>query len=283
MLIDTHCHLDFKDFDKDRDETLERAKRSGVSRIINVASSIEGTRRCLELAAKYDIVYATAGIHPHEASSVDEAAMAEMKAAASHPKVVAIGEVGLDYYRNLSPKDAQVQAYIKFIRLAVSTGLPIIIHTRNARNEALDILEEESKGGMRGVVHCFSGDMNFLKRALDLGLFISFTANLTYKNAGELREVAKHVPVEKLLLETDAPFLAPQEFRGKRNEPSYLKYLVEEWVRISGLSGGDIERITTHNANKLFKLDIGESSKIVYPIRDSLYLNITNRCTNACT
>ncbi len=283
MLIDTHCHLDFKDFDKDRDEAIERAKRSGIARIINVASSIGGTRRSIELAAMYDIVYATVGIHPHEAASVTDAAMDELKSIISNTKVVAIGEVGLDYYRNISPRDAQTRAFRRFISLALSTGLPIIIHTRNADSEALDILEEESKGRLRGVVHCFSGDMDFLKRVLSLGLFVSFTANITYKNADKLREVAKHVPVERLLLETDAPFLAAQEFRGKRNEPSYLKYLVEEWTRLSGLSGDDIERITTHNANGLFKLNIGESSKIVYPIRDSLYLNITNRCTNACT
>jgi len=146
----------------------------------------------------------------------------------------------------------------------------------------LKILKEERRDNLKGVMHCFSGDESFLKGCLDLGLYISFTCNLTFKNAGDLRKVAKAVPVERLLLETDAPFLAPQEYRGKRNEPAYLTYLVDEWVGLTGLTKNDIERITTHNANTLFKLYPAEKSRIAYEIRDSLYLNITNRCTNLC-
>ena len=284
MIIDTHCHLDFKDFDTDRDSVIDRAVASGVVRIVNVGSSIEGSRRAVELAAKYDMVYASVGIHPHDASKVTDDVMEELKDLAANKKVVAIGEVGLDYYRNLSPKDSQKAAFVKFIDLAREVDLPLIIHSREADSDTLDILKVRGqRSEVRGVVHCFSGSADFLKGCLDMGLHISFTCNLTFKNANKLRELAKTVPTEKILLETDAPFLAPEGMRGKRNEPSYLTCLIDEWVKISGLSKEDIERIMTHNANKLFKLGLDEQgSKIAYKIRDSLYLNITNACTNNC-
>ena len=281
MIIDTHCHLDFKDFDADRDDVLERARDAGVGRIINVGSSLEGSRRSVELSGKYDMVYASVGIHPHEAASVDGIAFDEIKKLAGNKKVVAIGEVGLDYYRNLSPKEAQISAFKKFIALAQELGLPLIIHSRDADEDVINILKN-SRQPIKGVIHCFSGDEKFLKSCLDLGLYISFTCNLTFKKADKLREVARKVPPERLFLETDAPYLAPEGMRGKRNDPSNLRFLVEEWSRLLGLSKEDIVRITTHNANKFFILSLEEARKIAYPIRDSLYLNITNACTNAC-
>lgn len=283
MVIDTHCHLDFKDFDADRDAVIDRARKAGVGTIINVASSIDGTRRSVELAKRYEMVYASIGVHPHEAASVSDQVIEDFKALAKEPKVVAVGEVGLDYYRNLAPKDIQIDALIKFIHLADSLDLPIIIHSREADADIISILNKEKGANLQGVVHCFSGDEQFLKACLDLGFFISFTCNLTFKNASALREVAAKVPVERLLLETDAPYLAPQALRGKRNEPAFLTYLIEEWARILHLSKDDIERITTHNANTLFRLDIDEPTRYAYPIRDSIYLNITNKCTSECT
>jgi TatD DNase family protein len=296
VIIDTHCHLDFKDFDQDRDEVIDRAKSKGVIRLINVASSVEGTRRSLELAKKYDIVYASVGVHPHDAISVTDEVVKDFKDLARNDKVVAVGEVGLDYYPvpvAASPlrdracsdeiKDIQQAAFKKFIHLAGSLELPLIIHSREADHDLIDILKSEKVEGQTGVIHCFSGDGQFLKECLGLGLNISFTSNLTFKKAQALREVAKTVPIEKVLLETDAPYLAPEGMRGKRNEPAYLTYLVDEWVKLTGLSKEDIERITTHNANRLFKLRLEEEgSKIAYEIRDSLYLNITNECTNNC-
>ncbi|MFH1190012.1 MAG: TatD family hydrolase [Candidatus Omnitrophota bacterium] len=282
MLIDTHCHLDFKDFDDDRDAVVDRALNAGVKRIINVASSVEGSRRSVELAGKYDIVHATVGVHPHEAASVTDDVISELKALAKSGKVAAIGEVGLDYYRCPTPKEVQAAAFKRFIHLAIDLDLPIIIHAREADRDALDILKEEAPRGLRGVVHCFSGSSGFMKECLDFGLFVSFTANLTFKKADALRIVARDMPPERLLLETDAPFLAPQAMRGKRNEPAYITHLAGEWSRLLGLSREDVARITTHNANYLFKLGLDESSKTVYEIRDSLYLNITNRCTNSC-
>lgn len=284
MLIDTHCHLDFKDFDADRDGVIDRAKEKGVARIINVASSIEGTARSLELAKRYDIVYSSIGVHPHEASQVTDKVIEEFRVlSGGQSKVVAIGEVGLDYYRNLSPKEKQVEAFKRFIRLAGSLKLPLIIHSREADFDLLSILKSEKDKEQTGVIHCFSGGREFLKEWLDMGFYISFTCNLTFKKAHALREIARTVPIERVLLETDAPYLAPELMRGKRNEPAYLTYLVDEWVKLTGLSKEDIGRITTHNANKLFKLNLKEESpKIAYEIRDSLYLNITNECTNNC-
>lgn len=284
MLIDTHCHLDFKDFDPDRDEIIARAVKAGVGRIINVGSSLEGSRRAVALANKYDMVYATVGVHPHEAKSVTDQVIADLRALAQDRKVIAVGEVGLDYYRNLSPKEEQIAAFRKFLRLALDEDLPIIFHTREADEDLLAIIREEAGDKVRGVVHCFSGDEAFLRRCLDLGLYISFTCKLTLKNADGLRKVAALVPVEKLLLETDAPFLLPAALKNKKipNEPANLVYLVEEWSKLLALSRADIGRITTHNAGKLFGLDFDEEARIAYGIRDSLYLNITNRCTNNC-
>lgn len=285
ILTDTHCHLDFKDFDNNRDEVIERATRAGVRKMIDVGSSVEGSRRAVELAKKYDMVYATVGVHPHEASSVDDSVMAELRELARSPKVVAIGEVGLDYFRNLSPKDVQVEVFKAFIAMASELKLPLIIHARDANDDILRILRNAQCAiRNKAVMHCFSGDEAFLKECLDLGLYVSFTCKLTLKNADAMRAVAASVPVERLLLETDAPFLLPAALKNKKipNEPANLTYLVDEWSRILGLSKDDIARITTHNADKLFSLGREEAAKIAYPIRDSLYLNITNRCTNAC-
>src|SRR3990167_2280450 len=236
MIIDTHCHLDFKDFDNDRDSVIDRAKKKGVVRVINVGSSIEGSRRAVELAKKYDMVHASIGIHPHEAGSVTDKIIEEIKNLAHQDKVVAIGEVGLDYYRNLSSKDSQQIVFKKFIDIAYQLKLPLIIHSREADSDMLRILKDEKDKQLTGVVHCFSGSREFLKECLDIGFYISFTCNLTFKKAEALRGVAKVAPMERVLLETDAPYLSPEGLRGKRNEPAHLTYLVDEWVKLSGLS-----------------------------------------------
>ncbi|MDD3905882.1 MAG: YchF/TatD family DNA exonuclease [Candidatus Omnitrophica bacterium] len=282
MLIDTHCHLDFPDFDKDREDCLNRARRAGVTGIIDVGSSIESSRRAVALAKTHEMIYASIGVHPHDAGTVTDKVIADFRELAKSEKVVAIGEVGLDFYRNLSPKEEQKSAFIKFIHLADELDLPLIIHARDAADDTISILNKEKGRRFCGVMHCFSGDKKFLKECLGLGLYISFAGPLTFKNAAALRDVAKEVPVERLLVETDAPFLAPQKYRGQRNEPAYITSLVDEWAAITGLTQSDIARITTHNANELFKLRAAGGAKIAYEIRDSLYLNITNRCTNKC-
>lgn len=254
MLIDTHCHLDFKDFKDDRNAVLKRSIDSGVGVIINVGSSVEGTARSIELAAENDFVYAAAGIHPHEADRVSEADIKLFAELINKPKVVAVGEIGLDYYRNISLKENQKKLFEKLLWGAKEKDLPLIIHNRESHQDMLDILNNVMGSSASGVMHCFSGDKAFLKECLDMGFFISFTCNITYKNAEKLREIVKLVPMDRLLVETDAPFLAPQDFRGKRNEPMYVKYAAEEIARIKGISFEEAAQITTENAKKLFRL-----------------------------
>lgn len=257
MLIDTHCHLDFPEFDIDREEVMARAKEAHVEYIINVGSSLENSRAAVKLSQEFPAVFASVGIHPHDASDFNQAAFNEIKELAkNNNRVIAIGEVGLDFYRNLSPKEIQEEAFRKFIGLAKKQGLPLIFHSRQAQADFLRILKEESFPGMRGVVHCFSGDEDFLRECLDLRLYISFTCNVTYKKADNLRQVLKVTPLDRLLLETDAPYLSPEGFRGKRNEPYQVKFLAEEAANIKQVSFKDISEATTNNARILFGLKI---------------------------
>lgn len=254
MLIDTHCHLDFKDFKDDMDVVLKRSRDSGIKFIINVGSSMEGTARSIKLSEENDFIYAAVGIHPHEADSVTENDIKLFAEFLKKPKVVAIGEIGLDYYKNISSHENQKKLFIRLLETAKLAKLPVIIHNRDAHMDVIDILKNIAGNSANGVIHCFSGDEKFLKICLDMGFFISFTCNITYKNADNLREIVKLAPMDRLLLETDAPFLAPQAFRGKRNEPVYVKYAAEEVARIKSLSFEEVAKITTENAIKLFKL-----------------------------
>lgn len=254
MLIDTHCHLDFKDFADDRDDVIRRSRLEGIDFIINVGSSISGTKDSVELARKNDFIFAAAGIHPHDADSIKKKELEIFRDLLKAEKIVAIGEIGLDYYRNISSKDNQKDLFRVLLEEAKKMKLPVIIHNRDAHMDTLAILRDVMGQDITGVMHCFSGDETFLKDCLDIGLFISFTCNITFKNAQRLRDVAKAVPMERILLETDAPFLAPQVFRGKRNEPAYVKYLAEELARIKGLSFEEVAKITTENARSLFKI-----------------------------
>jgi len=259
-MIETHAHLDFPQYNDDREAVIERAVCSGVEAIINVASSFKGSFSCAQLAKEYDCVYATCGIHPHEAKDVDDIAVEKLKSLAlSQKKIVAIGEVGLDFYRNLSPKDMQLDAFTRFVKLSKELKLPLILHCREASHgerQAAElifkIMEENLKRPFIGVMHCFSGNEELLNRCLDSGLYISYTCNITYKNADSLRGVVKKTPMDRLLLETDSPFLSPQTKRGERNEPSNLKYLVKQIAQIYDIKEKEVESQTTQNAKQLF-------------------------------
>ncbi len=253
MLIDTHCHLDFAQFDTDREAVIKRAGDAGIGFILNVGSSIEGSRHSIELAKKYERIFASVGIHPHEVGNLSEDGIKNLEEMLKEPKVLAIGEVGLDYFKSEVPKETQKICLRDFIELAKTKNYPLIIHNREADEDILEILKNSLGSKITGVMHCFSGDENFLKNCLNMGLYISFTCNLTFKNAGRLREITKLVPIERLLLETDAPFLAPQVFRGRRNEPSYIRYLAEELAGIKQISFEEVARITTENAIRLFR------------------------------
>ena len=287
MLIDTHCHLDFPDFDLDRATVIERAKQEGVGCMINIGSSLRGSQAGVDLARQYDFIYASIGIHPHEADKtlpitgigrsipvdktlplkgigrsipvdkIDQEIIRGIEQLSKEPKVVAIGEIGLDYYRGISSVKGQKQLFTTLLDLAKSQSLPVIIHCRQAQEDTFKILKE--KKITCGVVHCFSGDEVFLRQCLDLNLHVSFTCNLTYKKAQRLRNLARLVPLERLLLETDAPFLPPEGLRGRRNESGYLKYLAEKLAQIKGVDKDEIARVTTANAKALFKLNIPDS------------------------
>ncbi len=252
MLADTHCHLDFPEFDKDRDEVIKRAGLCGIDYIINVGSSIEGSKKSCALAREYSCIYAAVGIHPHEADAVDKQAIAAIGELAKKDKIVAIGEIGLDYFKNYSQAENQRPLFISLIKLAKDLGLPVILHSRQAQDDTLKILKEFMP--LQCVVHCFSGDENFLKNCLDSGFLISFTCNVTYKKAQNLRDVVRAAPLDRIMLETDAPYLSPEGQRGKRNEPSNVKLLADEIARIKNVSFEEVANITTANAKTFFKI-----------------------------
>jgi len=205
MLIDTHCHLDFPEFNPDRDQVIQRAKDEDVGYIINIGSSLRGSEAGIELARQYDFIYATVGIHPHQADEIDENVMRRIKELSIHEKVLAIGEIGLDYYKGVSLKENQKQIFIALLELAKINSLPVIIHCRQSQEDVYSILREENI--THAVLHCFSGDEKFLRQCLEAGFFISYTCNVTYKKAQGLRELVRITPLDRLLLETDAPFL----------------------------------------------------------------------------
>lgn len=282
QFIDTHCHLEMEQFDANRDEMIQRALAAGIGTMITVGSDLEGAAKAMELAEKHDHIFASVGVHPHEARHVDENVLRKLRDWASHPKVVAIGETGLDYHYDLSPRDVQMSIFRKHLDLASDTGLPAIIHCREAWDDTIRILKES--GNSRGVLHCFSGDRKMAAEVISLGYHVSVAGPVTFKKASDLREVARLVPDEYLLIETDAPYLSPEPCRGKRNEPAFLLHTARFIAGLRGISLDDIARITTLNAKRLFGIgQVSERAEIAYRIRDSLYLNITNRCTNACT
>jgi TatD DNase family protein len=283
ILVDSHAHLDMPQFDSDIDDVVERAEKEGVPYIITVASDIESNAKGLKISKRFKNVYATVGIHPHDVKETDKGIYDELQTLAKDKKVVAWGEIGLDYYRNYSPKDIQKKEFKTQIGLAKETGLPVIIHNRDAETDILSILKKESPLKKGGVIHCFSGDKKLLKEFLRLGFYISIAGPVTYKNSHNLQDVVREIPTERLLIETDCPFLAPEPVRGKRNEPAFVRYTAQRIAEIKGLSLEDIERIVCSNSYDLFGIAKKEQTgKIVYKIRNSLYINVTNKCTNDC-
>ena len=283
-LIDTHAHLDSGQFRGDVDGAIARALDQGVRTILTVGCDLPSSRDSIDLASTHDNVWASVGIHPHDACTVNEASIAELRRMADHPKVVAIGETGLDFYRDRSPREEQRSAFRAQIRLARELNKPLIVHDRDAHDEILQILTQEHAAEVGGVMHCFSGDLELARQCVALGFFISFAGPLTYPANHGLREVATGLPTDVMLIETDCPYLSPQSWRGKRCEPAYVRSTAEELARIKGLTLDDVARITSLNAFRLFGIGaVDQSTRIAYVIRNSLYLNITNRCTNHCS
>ncbi|MDF2926275.1 MAG: hydrolase, TatD family protein [Paenibacillaceae bacterium] len=254
MFTDTHTHMDSKSFNEDCHEALMRAYDNGVTRIINVGFNRETIPSTLKLCADYDFVYAAVGWHPQDAKDMTAADLEELEQLCKLPKVVAIGEIGLDYYWDTSPKDVQQRVFREQIRLAKRLSMPIVIHNREAHQDILTILREENAAEVGGVMHCFSGSWETAKACLDMNFHISFGGPITFKNAVQPKEVLARVPLHRLLIETDAPYLTPHPYRGKRNETGYVKLVAEAAAEIKGISVEELARATTQNAIFLFGL-----------------------------
>lgn len=277
-MIDSHCHLEM--FKEEIPKVLKNANDVGVSTIVTIGSDIESINEAIKITEQYPMVYATVGIHPHDAKEINSDVIKKLFELSRHPKVVAIGEIGLDYYYKNSPKEVQREAFVLQLNLARELGLPVVIHSREAFEDTISILKEHNIS--KGVMHCFSGSVSQAKKAIDLGFFISISGVVTFKNAKIIKEVAKFVPDDYLMIETDAPYLSPEPMRGKRNEPAFLIYTAKALAELRGITFEDVDRITTLNAKRLFHIGDLPKGEIVYKIRDTLYLNITNRCTNIC-
>lgn len=280
-MIDTHCHLEMKPFDKDREDVIKRAKESGLDAVITIGSDLQGNKGAVELSEKYDLIYAAVGFHPHDAKDFTDDTFELIKRLSRKEKVVAIGEIGLDYHYNHSPKNIQKEVLIKQLGYAKEIDFPVVIHSRESKTDTLSILKES--GVRKGVMHCFSGDADMAKKVMDMGFLISIAGPVTYKNASKLQSIARIIPDESLLLETDAPYLTPEPLRGRRNEPAFVLHTARFVANLRGISEDDLKRITTVNAKRLFKFGELSDGVIAYKIRDNLYLNITNRCTNECS
>ncbi|MBI5344449.1 MAG: YchF/TatD family DNA exonuclease, partial [Deltaproteobacteria bacterium] len=315
VFIDTHAHLDDRKFDTDRSEVIRRAEEAGVKTIITVgcwhkargfkptedvlkaygsifgapSTTLDETASVPFQAVVSKVVLGALGVHPHEAKDVKDNAPYELirsialKESVGAGRIVAVGETGLDYHYEHSPKDVQKEVFIRQVRLSRELNLPLIIHSREADVDTLGILKAEGAENTGGVFHCFSGSLDTARAALDMGFHLSFTGVVTFPNAKGLCEVVKSIPIERMLIETDCPYLAPVPHRGKRNEPAFVAHIAKAISDVKGMSIEDVGRITALNAEGLFGLKETGTAKIAYGIRNSLYLNITNRCSNYCT
>ena len=282
MLIDTHAHLFFDNFKSDLDFVIKQSSENGISYIIIPGTSLETSRQAVEIAQNHDIVYAAVGIHPHDTANWNGSKIAELEELCKEEKVVAIGEIGLDYYYDFSPKTDQIKAFQAQIELALKLDLPIIVHNRESNVDIMDFARRYKDTNLRTQYHCFSGSVEDAKELIEMGHYLSFPGNITFKRADSLREIVGHVDVDNLLLETDSPFMTPVPHRGKRNEPIFVKFVAETVADIHGITYDEVVRRTYFNAVKLFSLENNQKVSFTYQIGNSLYINITNRCNADC-
>ncbi|MBI3193108.1 MAG: YchF/TatD family DNA exonuclease [Ignavibacteriae bacterium] len=302
MFVDSHAHLFFKDFENDLDDVIKRAQDAGVEYIINPGTDIPTSKKSIELAEKYDMIYAGVGFHPHDASKADNKSLEEIERLSHHPKVVAIGEIGLDYHYDFAPREKQREVFSQQIDIAVKRNLPIIIHSREAEEDTLQIVEEKVKANPewrknlvqphsrypspKGVFHCFPGDSKMAWKVINWGFYISLPGFVTFPNKptrpNSMVEVAQNVSAEHILLETDSPYLSPAPFRGKRNEPSNIPFIAQKIAELQGLSVEDIGRASNFGVLNLFGVGKYPEPTIAYKLKNSLYLNITIRCNADC-
>lgn len=253
MIFDTHAHYDDSQFDNDRDELLASMPKLGVDTIVNVSSTLESCEKCVELARKYPYVYAAVGIHPDEVGSLNEETFAWMERLLDNEKVVAVGEIGLDYYWDNESHEVQKKWFVRQLELARRQTLPVIIHSREAAADTMEIMKAHAQG-LDGVIHCYSYSKEQAEEYIKMGFYIGIGGVLTFKNAKKLKEVAEVVPLEQIVLETDCPYLAPEPFRGKRNQSSYIRYVAEKLAEIKGITAEEVIAVTEENAKKMYRL-----------------------------
>lgn len=254
MIFDTHAHYDDERFDEDRDALLRSMKDAGIGNIVNIGANMASSQRSLDLAAEYDFMYAAVGVHPSDCAELDDEKIEKLKEMSSFPKCVAIGEIGLDYYWPEPEHELQKKWFKRQIALAREVELPIIVHSRDAAADTVDILKSENAGELGGVVHCFSYSKEIAEECVKMGFYIGIGGVLTFKNGRKMKEVAEVIPIEKIILETDCPYLAPEPFRGKRNSSLYLPYVVSAMAQIKGISEEEVISITEANAREMYRL-----------------------------
>ncbi len=282
MFIDTHSHLFFEDFNDDIEQVILNAKEASVKKIIVPGTDFKTSKQAIKLAEKFENVFAAVGTHPHDTAGWNPNMVKDFFELAKHHKVVAIGEIGLDYYYDYSPKEKQIEAFRQQLNLAVKLGLPAIIHNRDANKDTMNILREYSKTNLKAQLHCFAGSLKDASELIELGYLISFTGNITFKKADTLRKIVSEIPLENLMIETDAPFMSPVPFRGKRNDPSKIPFIAEKLAELKNVTVDKVAEITTQNAERFFNLKQDHKSVLIYQLGNSLYINITNRCNAKC-
>jgi len=253
MLFDSHAHIDDEQFDADRDQVIRRALENGVTGMINVGCCMASSARSVALAKQYEAIYAAVGIHPHDAQGILATDYEQLAVWSKQDKVVAIGEIGLDYYHDLSPRDTQRTVFVRQLDVARQMKMPIIIHDRDAHKDIMDIIRSEAKG-LSGVLHCFSGSLEMAREVIKLGFYVSIAGPVTFKNAAKLPEIVASIPLERLLVETDCPYLTPHPYRGKRNEPAYVRIVAEQVASLRKLELSALAEITSANTKRLFNI-----------------------------
>lgn len=282
MFTDTHAHLFYPNFENDLDNVIEKAKNSGVDFIIVPGTDIETSKKAIQLAEKFDFIFAAVGVHPHDTKNWDSSILPQLQELINHKKVVAVGEIGLDYFYDFSPKEKQIEAFSSQIELAIKNNKPIIVHNRDANFDMMNIIRSFRGSSLRAQFHCFAGTLEDARELIEMHHFISFTGNITFKKMDSLRNILSRISVENLLLETDSPFMTPVPHRGERNDPSFVKLVAEKIAEVHHLRVEDVARTTSYNAYKLFGIGMKPKVSFTYQIGNSLYINVTNRCNADC-
>lgn len=282
MFVDTHTHLFYPNFEEDLFEVIKKAREEGVDYMLVPATDLKTAEQVIELCDRYDFIFGAVGVHPHDTKDWDDSLIPKIEELAKHQKIVAIGEIGLDYFYDFSPKEKQIKAFKEQIELALKLDLPVIIHNRDSDVDMMEIIKSYAGSGLRAQFHCFNASLEDARELIAMHHYISFTGNITFKKFDSLREIAAAIPLESIMIETDSPFMTPVPYRGKRNEPTNVKYVAEKLAELHKITIEEVARITSLNAFKMFGIGKKKDTVNTYKIHNSLYINITNRCNADC-